>query len=358
MANETMARTIGQQGRDTVRTMIALALAATLLAGGLAVVTAATVDAQDPVKVGVMFTQNAGDKGPIDDMILFLEKAEADFGVETNFVEALDPSTYEAILRNMALEGHTIIAGTFGEVAEPFKALAPEFPDVRWIQIFGDDLGEESLPNLVTVSYDYYLGTYLSGLLAGQATQTGQLGYIGGVSLPQLNADYHSYTQAAGEISADNSTTFAWAESFQDPVAGRELAAAQYAAGVDFIQTDAAATDLGIVEAAKEKDGFVIGGFEAIYDQAPANVVGIVAIFFGQSLYDQIGNALSDDYTPGHFNSGLHDGVVDLLISERFLAEGPADMVAAIEAAIPAVDAARAGILDGTVEVVFNTEAP
>jgi basic membrane protein A len=353
-----MARTIGQQGRDTVRTMIALLLAATLMATGLAFISTSSASAQDdPVKVGVMFTQNAGDKGPVDDMILFLEKADAELGVKTTFVEALDPSTYEGILRNMALEGHSIIAGTFNEVAEPFKALAPEFPDVRWIQIFADPFSPE-LDNVVTVSYDYYLGTYLAGLLAGQATQTGQLGYIGGVSLPPLNADFHSYTQAAGEISADNSTTFAWAGSFQDPVKGRELAAAQYAAGVDFIQTDAAATDLGIVEAAKEKDGFVIGGFEALYDQAPANVVGIVAIRFGQSLFDQIENALSDDYVAGHFNSGLADGVVDLLISERFLAEGPADMVAAIEAAIPAVDAARQGILDGTVDVVFDTTAP
>jgi basic membrane protein A len=354
MTQRISARAVGRQ---TINTGLAILLAAVLLAVSLAGLVASSASAQDPVKVGVMFTQNAGDKGPIDDMILFLTKAEEDFGVETTFVEALDPSTYEGILRNMALEGHTIIAGTFNEVAEPFKALAPEFPDVRFIQIFGDPFDPE-LPNVVTVAYDYYLGTYLAGLLAGQATQTGQLGYIGGVSLPPLNADYHSYTQAAGEIDPANTTTFAWAGSFQDPVKGRELAAAQYAAGVDFIQTDAAATDLGIVEAAKEKDGFVIGGFEAIYDQAPANVVGVVAIFFGQSLYDQIGNALSDDYAAGHFTAGLHDGVVDLLISERFLAEGPAEMVAAIEAAIPAVDAARQGILDGTVDVVFNTEAP
>jgi len=357
MANETTARTLGHQGRGTVQTMIALLLAATLMAAGLAVIGTSTASAQDPVKVGVMFTQLAGDKGPVDDMIAKLERAEDELGVVVTWVEAPDPSTYEGILRNLAQEGNTIIAGTFNEVAEPFKALAPEFPDVRWIQIFGDPFDPE-LPNVVTVSYDYYIGTYLAGILAGQATNTGQLGYIGGVSIPPLNADFHSYTQAAQTVDPANTTTAAFAGSFEDPVKGRELAAAQYSAGVDFIQTDAAATDLGIVEAAKEKDGFVIGGFEAIYDQAPANVVGIVAIEFGESLYDQIENALSDDYQAGHYNSGLHDEVVDLRISERFLAEGPAEMVAAVEAAIPAVDAAREAIIAGEVEPVFNVESP
>jgi ABC-type glycerol-3-phosphate transport system substrate-binding protein len=111
MTNETMARTIGHEGRGTVQTMIALLLAATLMAAGLAVVSTATASAQDdPVKVGVMFTQLAGDKGPVDDMIAFLDKAEEDLGVKVTWVEAPDAATYEQILRNLALEGKTIKA--------------------------------------------------------------------------------------------------------------------------------------------------------------------------------------------------------------------------------------------------------
>ena len=110
MANHVTARAIAPV--NTIRTGIALLLAAVLLAAGLAVIGTTTANAQDPVKVGVMFTQLAGDKGPVDDMIAKLERAEEELGVDVTWVEAPDPSTYEGILRNLAQEGNTLILPT------------------------------------------------------------------------------------------------------------------------------------------------------------------------------------------------------------------------------------------------------
>ena len=107
----------------------------------------------------------------------------------------------------------------------------------------------QSLPNVATVSYDYYLGCYLSGMFGALISKTGKLGYIGGLSLPPLNADANAIKAGATSANAAATLNAAFAGSFQDPAKGQEIATQMYQGGVDFIQTDSAATDAGIISA-------------------------------------------------------------------------------------------------------------
>ncbi|MEQ9688846.1 MAG: BMP family ABC transporter substrate-binding protein, partial [Bauldia litoralis] len=138
--------------------------------------------------VALVHTQAAGDNGPIDSMIAALKKLSDEQGFPIRTIYAQDSATFPTIFETLADAGAEVIVGTFNEVAEPIKELAPKFPDTKFIQIFGDAF-EPVMPNVVTVSYDYYLGCYLSGLFAAKVSKPGKIGYIGGVSLPPLNAD-------------------------------------------------------------------------------------------------------------------------------------------------------------------------
>ena len=95
------------------------------------------------------------------------------------------------MLRTLGDAGASIVLGTFPVISEAFKAVAPLYPDTKWIQLFGDAV-DPPIANLVTVSYDYYLGCYLSGIFAAQVSQSKQIGYIGGISIPPLNADFNA----------------------------------------------------------------------------------------------------------------------------------------------------------------------
>ncbi|MYE67924.1 MAG: BMP family ABC transporter substrate-binding protein [Acidimicrobiia bacterium] len=298
-----------------------------------------------------MANQSAGDLGPIDDLVRGLGLVEADFGADTTFIEATDPSTFETILRNLANQGTDIIAVTFPPMQEVVTMLAPEFPDTRWIHVFGFEGG---LDNLVSGGFDYYKGTYLAGILAGELNTTGKVGFVGGASIPPLNADYNAFVAAAQTKDPSITGEAAFADSFEDPAKGRELGAALYDGGVDIIMTDAAATDLGVIQAAEEKGGYVVGGSLNYFDSP--NVIGSVLLYWAETLYNQVENALSDDYTPGYVGAGVAEGGVDMVISPTFLESGPPEMVELIEATLPEIDAARAAIKDGSLEVPFNPE--
>ena len=113
--------------------------------------------------VALVHTQAAGDNGPVDSMIAKLQQLSKDKGFATRIVYASDPATYETIFRTLGDAGASVVVSTFNEVAEPIKALAPTYPKTKWIQLFADPI-KPPLPNVATVSYDYYLGCYLSGL--------------------------------------------------------------------------------------------------------------------------------------------------------------------------------------------------
>ena len=187
--------------------------------------------------VALVHTQAAGDNGPIDSMIAALKKLSQEKKFPIRTIYAQDAATYGTIFKSLADANAAIIVATFNEVAEPMKALAPKYPKTKWIQIFADPI-QPPIPNFETVSYDYYLGCYLSGLFAAKMSKTGKIGYIGGVSLPPLNADVNSLKAAIASFNPNYTFTPAFAGSFQDPAKGHEIASQMYQGGVDYIQTD------------------------------------------------------------------------------------------------------------------------
>lgn len=305
--------------------------------------------------VALVHTQAAGDNGPVDSMIAKLQQLSKEKGFTARVVYASDPATYETIFRTLGDAGATVVVSTFNEVAEPIKALAPTYPKTKWIQLFGDPI-KPALPNVTTVSYDYYLGCYLSGLFGALISKTGKLGYIGGISLPPLNADVNAIKAGSTSVNAAATLNAAFAGSFQDPAKGQEIATQMYQGGVDFIQTDSAATDAGIIAAANEGAGRLVSAISpAQYKLGPKTVITLVALDFGQSLYNEVARTFDASWAGGHVATGLGTGVIDFVLSPVFQEQGPADIIAKAKGVWPKIEKAKAAILDGSLKVPFNT---
>lgn len=307
--------------------------------------------------VALVHTQAAGDNGPVDSMIAKLKQLSEEQGFQYRAVYAADPATYETIYRTLGDAGASVIISTFNEVAEPFKALAPEYPNTKWVQLFADAF-DPAIPNIVTVEYEYFLGCYLSGMFAANISKSGKIGFIGGVSIPPINADFNAFKEGVLSVNPDATVTAAFAGSFQDPAKGQEIATQMFNEGIDYIQTDAAATDGGIIAAANEVEGRVISTLDpAQFPLGPKSIIGIVGLDFGTSLYNEVSKALGPDWAGGtHEKTGLGTGVIDFILSPLFQEQGPADLVAKSKEIWPQIDSARQGILDGSIDVPFNTK--
>jgi basic membrane protein A len=310
--------------------------------------------------VALVSPQRAGDNGPVDDMVRGLEQAETDFGITPTFIEATDPSTYEQTLRNLAQSGTRIVVAAFPGFQQPLATVAPEFPDTRFVHIFADP-DETPIENLRRVAYEIHPGFYLGGILAAsiaQARGSDQIGYIGGVALPSLAANYHAYVAGAESVNPAIQVSGAWADSFEDAAKGLEIASAMYADGVQIIQTDSAATSNGVLDAAIAADAFMIKDSDpSQISLAPDRIPAVSFLAFGESVYQEITAALQDEWTGGPVQSGLAEGITGLATSEEFAtATADAAVAEAYTAALPTIEAAKAAILDGSLEVPFNTD--
>ncbi|MCY3833367.1 MAG: BMP family ABC transporter substrate-binding protein [Chloroflexi bacterium] len=301
----------------------------------------------DPVRVALVATQAAGDNGPIDGLIAGLDMAAEEYGVETQFLEALDPATFELTLRNLARTGVDIIVSTFYAMGATSWLIAPDFPDTTFITIVGLPSGDEQPDNVQLMEYQFFEGAYVGGVYAAHLTESNQLGYTGGVPLPFAWADFNAFTDGARSINPDIETTAVFIESFEDPVKGRELAAGLYSSGVDFIFTGAAASDIGVVEAASDNDALVMVASAPLVEQAPANVAILVLIEWEKTIMQEIEMAL-DPETRGGFRYGnVQSGEISFHIPEAFLEATSDERRAKAEASLETIEQLIEDITNG-----------
>ena len=317
------------------------------LTGGVALALSAIAFAAPGYAAGesvvLVATQKAGDRGPIDGLIDGLEQAEAEFGVKTRFIEALDPATYETTLRTLANRKTDVIITTFFAMGATVQMLAPEFPDTIFVVIVAAP-HDQPVPNARVVGYKTQENAYLSGTFAAHMSETGKIAHIAGVPLPFAWADYNAMTQAAKSVNPDIETNIAFVQSFEDPVKGREIAAGLYSQGVDAIYTGAAASDIGVVEAAAESGNLVIAASPPLIDQAPEHVGFIASFEWARTLMIEAENALSGNFQSGFRLGGVDSGEIVMTFPESFA--GDAAKAAAAKAVTEAAfDAMQSGVL-------------
>jgi basic membrane protein A and related proteins len=92
---------------------------------------------------------------------------------------------------------------------------------------------------------------------------------------------------------------YAASNSFEDPVKGKEIASAMISRGADVIETGAALTQLGALEAAKGAKILFIGDVGDNYTQYPEGFVGYLGVDFGANVYLACSN-----FSKGTFEGG------------------------------------------------------
>ena len=100
-----------------------------------------------------------------------------------------DASCYYTIKDLIELNGcKIIVAPSFG-YGEYIKKLAENYPDVYFI----DPTGTEYLPNMVSCMGRMYQARYLSGIVAGMKTKTGELGYAAAFEIPEVICQINAF---------------------------------------------------------------------------------------------------------------------------------------------------------------------
>ena len=123
--------------------------------------------------------------------------------------------------------------------------------------------------------YDVQLeaGGYLMGVIAALATQSNKIGVIGGGEGSEITRGHEGYKAGAKSINPDIEIQEVYTGDWNDTAGAYEAAVGMYDSGVDVIWHSGDGIGLGVVQAAEEKDQYVLGNVEDQYELAPDNVL-------------------------------------------------------------------------------------
>ncbi|WP_240311788.1 BMP family lipoprotein [Nocardioides houyundeii] len=266
--------------------LLALVLPATLAACGEGTgATGATGDSDRTV--GVAYDLGGRGDGGFNDLAYAgaTQAAESmDAKVMESSARAEDTDADRTARLKLMAEGGANPVVAVGYLYAPSVAeVAEQFPET-WFAIVDDDT--ITADNVVSLTFAANEGSFLVGVAAALQSETGQVGFIGGVNTPLINEFEAGF--AAGVEAADNGVELDTAyltqppdfNGFNDPQRGAEAAAGMYDSGVDIIFAAAGGSGQGVFETAAKVGAKAIGVDNDQYETAepPLNEVIITSM--------------------------------------------------------------------------------
>lgn len=203
-------------------------------------------------------------------------------------------------------------------------------------------------PNVRSVVYKEEEGSYLVGLLAGMASTTGKVGFVGGMDIPLIRKFACGYEQGARAAKADiqvfQNMTGTTGAAWNDPVRGGELTKNQIDQGADVVYAAAGATGLGVLQTAADNGKLSIGVDSNQNHLHPGSVLTSMVKRVDLAVYNAYADSKNDKFTPGLQVLGVAQEGVAYALDDNNAKLITDEMKAAVEKA-------KADIAAGTIKV-------
>lgn len=304
--------------------------------------------AADPIKTAGIYTVPVEQQW-VSRIHQAAEAAKAAGRIDYSFTENVANTDYPRVMREYCESGVKLIVGEiFGAEAEA-REVAAEYPDVAFL--LGSSFMPDAAANPNLAVFDNYIqdASYLSGIVAGAMTKSGNIGMVGGFPIPEVNRLMHAFMAGVRETRPDATFQVSFIGSWFDPPKAKETAIAMIDAGADVLYAER----FGVSDAAKERGILAIGNVIDTQADYPDTVVASALWHFEPTL-----NAALDAIEGGSFkadNYGTYSfmkaGGCSLAPLGTFEGKVPAEVMAT-------VTAKEAAIKDGSFTVEINDEEP
>jgi basic membrane protein A len=272
------------------------------------------------------------------------EKFKKETGIEFRDFEPTGDTQGEQAIRNFASKGFSPVVAVSFAWTSAMEKVAAEFPDTKFVIV--DSVVK--LPNVRSVIYKENEGSYLVGLLAGMASKSGKVGFVGGMDIPLIRKFACGYAQGAkaakSNIQVVQNMTGTTGAAWNDPVRGGELTKNQIDQGADVIYAAAGATGLGVLQTAADNKKFSIGVDSNQNHLHPGSVLTSMVKRVDLAVYNAYKDAKDGKFTAGIQENGVKEEGVGYAMDDNNAKLITPEMKTAVEKA-------KADIIAGTVKV-------
>ncbi|MEM7487931.1 MAG: BMP family ABC transporter substrate-binding protein [Pseudomonadota bacterium] len=265
-------------------------------------------------------------------------------GGEYAETELSNEAQREQTMRRMAERGANPVVVLGFANGSTLDVVAPDYPETDFVIV---DMVVDQ-PNVKSVVFSEHEGSYLVGMMAAMASETGTVSFVGGMDVPLISKFACGYAQGAKAVNPDaqvivnmtGTTPSAW----NDPVKGAELTRNQISQGSDVVFAAAGGTGIGVLQAAADEDILSIGVDSNQNYLHPGEVLTSMVKRVDNAVYDAFTAASNGELETGVTVMGLENEGVGFAMDEN-----NADLVT--EEMVAAVEEAKAQIIAGEIEV-------
>jgi basic membrane protein A len=259
---------------------------------------------------------------------------------------------YEPNLQLLADQRAGLIIGVGFMLENAIEAAARRNPDSKFLLIDSpiiDAKGQPyTLPNVRTVSFKEEEGSFLVGALAGLVSETGKVGFVGGMEIPLIKKFEAGFKAGVRTTRPDAQLLTGYTGSFDNVAAGKQVAQDLLSKGAEVLFHAAGSDGLGVIQAVKEarargRNVFAIGVDSDQSHLAPDAVLTSMVKRVDLAVYDATRALAQGGFTAGDSTWGLREGGVTY-------AEVEVDFPGKAEA-LERLEALRTEIVEGRLKV-------
>jgi len=312
------------------------------LAAGFGLMAAAGAAVAEPVKVAAIYTLPVEQQW-ISRIHKALTAADERGEVEYVWSENVANTDYERVMREYAEQGMQLIVGEVFGLERAARKVAADYPDTAFLM--GSSFGPVG-PNFAVFDNWIHEPSYLSGMIAGAATESNVIGMVGGYAIPEVNRLMNAFMDGARAVNPEVTFLVNFIDSWYDPPKAKESAFAMMDAGADVMYAER----FGVSDAAVERGVKAVGNVIDTSGDYPGTILASALWHMEATIDKAVANVAAGTFEAADYGqySFMAYGGGSLVMDESLV---PADVVAAVREK-------EAEIKDGLFRVNVNDAAP
>ncbi len=318
------------------RTMLALGAGMALALSPLA------ASAMEKIKVAAIYTLPVEQQW-ISRIHKALNAAAERGDIDYTFSENVANTDYERVMREYAEAGQKLIVGEVFGLERAARKVAKDYPETAFLM--GSSFGPVG-PNFSVFDNWIHEPSYLSGMVAGAATESNVIGMVGGYAIPEVNRLMHAFMEGARAVNPDVKFIVNFIDSWYDPPKAKESAFAMMDAGADIMYAER----FGVSDAAVERGVKAIGNVIDTSGDYPGTILASALWHMEATIDKAIANVAAGSFEAADYGqySFMSYGGGSLVMDEKLV---PAEVAEAVKAK-------ETEIMDGLFRVNVNDARP
>jgi basic membrane protein A len=299
----------------------------------------------EPIRIALVMPSTISDLAwsqSIYDSLLLLQKHYGEDMLEIAYTENMfNVTDAAAAIRDYADGGYNLVIAHGAQYGTSLFEIAPDFPETSFAWGTSTNTGaDEGIENVFAYEPRAEQGGYVSGVLAANLTTSGIIGLVGPVDAGDAKLHVDGFVAGVHAANPDVQVNVSFTGSFGDTALAAEAANTHLQAGADVL-TGSSQQVVGAIGVASENNVPWLGIQSDQSPLAPDTVVATVLYDWQPTLLEMITAHQAGEYGDKVLQLTLANGGQTMIYH--------ADLDAA---AVAAAQAAEAGIIDGSIEIV------